>query len=143
MIFQFFRSGIVRNRAYLASSFLLFCSLSATNVSFAADRLEITDKYLQGLSDEISSPEYVTQAKEELRQTEKRELTLHAPSTKLTQALTSIESFERLMKTEHPASYKIYSELSTPLRKSVFIRFSETKKLSMAKRLIIDLYLNL
>ena len=63
MIFQFIRSGMVRNRTYLVSSFLLCCSITAVNVSFAADRLEITDEYLQGLSEEISSPEYVTQAK--------------------------------------------------------------------------------
>lgn len=143
MIFQFIRSGMLRNRTYLASSFLLCCSITAANVSFAADRLEITDEYLQGLSEEISSPEYVTQAKEELRQTEKQELALDAPSAKITRALTNIKSFESLMKSEYPASYKIYSELTTTSRKSVFVRFYQTKKLSMAKRLIIDLYLKL
>lgn len=140
MMCQLLKSGRVRNRA---SGILLCCIITVTNVSVAAEKLEITDEYLRGLSAEISSPEYVNQAKEELRQTEKHELTLNTLSPKISQALANISAFEHLLKTEYPASYKIYSELSTQSRNSVFMRFSESKKLSMAKRLIIDLYLNL
>lgn len=143
MIFRCIKAVIAHNRAYLAYGLLLCCGITAAHVSSAADNLEITDEYLQGLSEEISSPEYVTQAKEELRKTEKREQTQSAPNTQVTRALVDIDSFEALLKTEHPASYKIYSELPTNSRMSVFTRFNRTKKLSTAKRLIIDLYLNL
>lgn len=140
MIIRFIRTSIARKRVYLAYGLLLCCSIT---VSSAADKLEITDEYLQGLSEEISSPEYVTQAKEELRKTEALEKTLDAPTTQVTQALVDIDSFETLLKSEHPASYKIYSELTADSRVAVFTRFNQTKKLSSAKRLIIDFYLNL
>lgn len=143
MIVRYTRAFFARNRVYLAYSLLLFCGVTAAHVSSAADNLEITDEYLQGLSDEISSPEYVTQAKEELRKTEQLEQSQNVPSTQVSQALVDIDSFETLMKSEHPASYKIYSELPNNSKVSVFTRFNQTKKLSAAKRLIIDLYLNL
>ncbi len=143
MITRFIRSGIARKRAYLAYGILLCCGITAAHVSSAADKLEITDEYLRGLSEEISSPEYVTQAKEELRKTEKLEQSQNALTTQINQALVNIESFETLLKSEYPASYKIYSELSTNSRITVFRRFNQTKKLSIAKRLIIEIYLNL
>ena len=143
MIVQSVKAGFTRKRAYLAFCLFLGYGITGASMSFAADKLQITDEYLQGLSDEISSPEYVDQAKEGLRKTETIEETRARPTTQFTQAMIDIDSFETLLKTEHPASYKIYSELPGKSRISVFTRFNRTKKLSSAKRLIIDLYLNL
>jgi hypothetical protein len=143
MIVQIIRVGFTRKRGYLMFCLLLSCGIASANLSIAADKLQITDEYLQGLSDEISSPEYLDQAKEELRKTETAEETQAKPTTQLTQAMVDIDSFETLLKTEFPASYKIYSELPGKSRVSVFTRFNTTKKLSSAKRLIIDLYLSL
>lgn len=143
MIVQLIKAGFTRKRGCLTFCLLLSCGITSASVSLAADKLKITDEYLQGLSEEISSPEYLDQAKEELRQTETAEKTQAQPTTQVSRAMVDIDAFEELLKTEHPASYKIYSELPGKSRVSVFTRFNKTKKLSAAKRLIIDIYLSL
>lgn len=143
MIVQLIKAGFTRKRGCLTFYLLLSCGITSASVSLAADKLQITDEYMQGLSDEISSPEYVGQAKEELRQSESAEKTQAKPTAQLTQAMIDIDSFEILLKTEYPASFKIYSELPNKSQVAVFSQFNSTKKLSAAKRLIIDLYLSL
>ncbi|VAW99863.1 hypothetical protein MNBD_GAMMA21-2386 [hydrothermal vent metagenome] len=105
-----------------------------------ADNLEITDDYLQGLSDEIESPDYVLQANQEISQTKKRENKRVALDPKTKKALTSVDAFETILRTEFPASYSIYTKLTTSTRLNVFTHFRETKKLSAAKRMILDMY---
>lgn len=109
------------------------------SVSQAKD-LYITDDYLQGLSDEVNSPDYVEKAKQDLLETEKREQSQTSNSTEIQKALISLYNFEALIRTKHPSSHAIYSKLPTSARILVFDEFTKTKKLSTAKRIIIEKY---
>lgn len=102
---------------------------------------EASDEYLQGLDEEINSPEYLSQAKRDLIETEKREKKQKKLSPSALRALRSIKAFETLLKTEFPASHNIYSSLSRSSRISVFKTYKKTKTLSSAKRMIIKKYM--
>lgn len=118
---------------------LFYISASFMSVSQAKD-LYITDDYLQGLSDEVNSPDYVEKAKQDLLETEKREQSQTSNSTEIQKALISLYNFEALIRTKHPSSHAIYSKLPTSARILVFDEFTKTKKLSTAKRIIIEKY---
>jgi len=109
------------------------------SISQAKD-LYITDDYLQGLDDEISSPEYLEQAKKELRETEQREQSQSTTSVEIIKALTSMYSFESLLRKKYPSSYAIFSSLPVSEQIVIYDQFKQTKKLSTAKRLIINKY---
>ncbi len=106
-----------------------------------AQDLDITDEYLQSLDEEISGPEYLSKAKRELIETENREAIEKKLSTKAVSALDSLAAFENLLKTEYLASHNIYLRLSSRIQVAVFIKYKKTKKLSSAKRMIINSYL--
>ncbi len=106
-----------------------------------ADTNDPSDEYLQSLDEEINSPEYLSQAKRDLIETEKREKKQTKLSPSALRALRSIKSFETLLKTEFPASHNIYSSLSRSSQISVFKIYKKTKALSSAKRMIIKKYM--
>jgi len=105
-----------------------------------AKELYITDDYLNSLSDEASSPEYVAKAKKELRATEMREQSQNQLSAEIRDALGSMYNFETLIRTQYPSSHAIYSKLNTSDRVLIFDEFKKSKKLSTAKRMIIKKY---
>lgn len=120
---------------------IVFLYLSTTIISIShAEKLYITDDYLQGLDDEISSPEYLEKAKQELRETERLEQTQSVNSAEIQKALISLYNFETLLRTKYPSSHSVYSKLPTSARIIIFDKFKSTKKLSAAKRMIIDKY---
>lgn len=112
---------------------------SSISVSQAKD-LDTTDDYLQGLSDEVSNPEYLDKAKQELRATEKLEQSQTSTSTEIQNALISMYNFETLMRTKHPSTHTIYSKLPVSARIVIYNKFKSTKKLSAAKYMIIKKY---
>lgn len=121
-------------------SIILVClsfSVMSPSISQAKD-LYITDDYLKGLDDEISSPDYIKKAKQELEETEKLERSQRSTTAEIQQALTSMYSFEKLMRTKYPSSHAIYSKLPVSARILIFNKFRNTKKLSSAKRMIIE-----
>ncbi len=121
--------------------FIIFLSLATAIFSVSqADNLYITDDYLQGLDDEISSPEYLEKAKQELKETEKTEQSHSVNSAEIQKALISLYNFENLLRTKYPSSHSIYSKLPTSARIIIFDKFKTTKKLSIAKRMIIEKY---
>lgn len=117
----------------------LYFSAALLSISQAKD-LYITDDYLQGLSDEVSSPEYLEEAKQELRETEKREQSQTSTSSETQKALVSMYNFETLIRTKYPSSHTIYSKLPISARILIYDKFQNTKKLSAAKRMIIEKY---
>jgi len=120
---------------------IVFLYLSTTIISIShAEKLYITDDYLQGLSDEISSPEYLEKAKQELRETERLEQNQTVNSAEIQKALVSLYNFEDLLRTKHPSSHSVYSKLPTSARVIIFDNFKRTKKLSAAERMIIEKY---
>lgn len=143
MIFHLNCPSRVRIVASSIALIYLIIGTMLTPTALASNHLEITDDYLKGLSEEISKPEYVTKAKAELRETEKLEQSQSQPNPKVKRALGDQITFESLLQTEYPASYQIYSELSIKSRLVVFKNFRSSKRLSAAKRMIIDMYLDL
>ncbi len=117
----------------------LYLSAALTSISLA-EELYITDDYLKGLSDEISSPDYLEKAKQELRESEKREQSQTFSSSEIEKALTSMYNFETLIRTNYPSSHAVYSKLPVSARILIFDEFKKTKKLSAAKRMIIEKY---
>ncbi|MCK5387178.1 MAG: hypothetical protein KAJ39_08320 [Gammaproteobacteria bacterium] len=117
----------------------LYFSAALLSISQAKD-LYITDDYLKGLSDEVSSPEYLEKAKQELRETEKREQSQTSTSSETQKALISMYNFETLLRTKYPSSHAVYSKLPVSARVIIFDKFKSTKKLSSAKRIIIEKY---
>lgn len=105
-----------------------------------AKELYTTDDYLQGLSDEVSNPEYLDKAKQELRATEKLEQGQTTTSSEIQNALFSMYNFETLLRTKYPSSHAIYSKLPISARIIIYDNFKSTKKLSSAKRMIIEKY---
>lgn len=130
---------LLRNSIKLSALFCLCISIIFSSLSQAKD-LYTTDDYLQGLSDEISSPEYLDKAKQELRETEKRELSRSHMSSDIKTALSSMYDFETLIRTKYPSSHAVYSKLPVSSRILIFDNFRTTKKLSTAKRMIIEKY---
>jgi hypothetical protein len=116
---------------------LLFICSALISISHAKD-LYITDDYLQGLDDEITSVDYVEQAKKELAETEKQEQAQTSTSAEIKKALTSMYNFETLIKNKYPSSHNVYSRLSISTRILIYSEFKKTKKLSTAKRLILE-----
>lgn len=114
-------------------SIAIVCFLFAgTSLSFVhAEDLYTTDSYLQGLDAEVDD-EY---ARDTNTSDEGSQATNPADIRK---ALESRFNFETLLRTKHNTSYVIYTKLSTGDRVLVFERFKNTKKLSAAKRMIID-----
>lgn len=120
---------------------LIFICIFASLISVSqAKDLYTTDDYLQGLSDEVSNPEYLDKAKQELHATEKLEQSQNSTSTEIQNALISMYNFETLMRTKHPSTHAVYSKLPVSARILIYDRFKNTKKLSVAKRMIIEKY---
>jgi len=120
---------------------VVFLYLSASTISIShAEKLYITDDYLQGLNDEISSPEYLEEAKKELQETERLEQSQTINSAEIQKASVSMYNFEDLLRKKHSSSHSVYSKLPTSSRIIIFDRFKKTKKLSAAKRMIIEKY---
>jgi len=114
-------------------------SVISPSISQAKD-LYITNDYLKGLDDEISSPDYIKKAKQELEETEKLEQSQSSTSTEIQHALASMYNFETLIRTKYPSSHVVYSKLPVSARILIFNKFKNTKKLSSAKRMIIEKY---
>lgn len=131
----FFKNGLK-----LTILFCLYSGITIFSISQAED-LYITDDYLKGLSEEVESPEYLTKAKDELKETEKLEQSQAKPSSQVIAATVDLDSFEKLLKTKYPSSYFIYTKLTAKSRLIVFKKFQTSKKLSVAKREIIGTYL--
>jgi len=120
---------------------VVFLYLSASTISIShAEKLYITDDYLQGLNDEISSPEYLEEAKKELQETERLEQSQTINSAEIQKALVSMYNFEDLLRKKYSSSHSVYSKLPTSSRIIIFDKFKRTKKLSAAKRMIIEKY---
>ena len=120
---------------------LIFICIFASSISVSqAKDLYTTDDYLQGLSDEVSDPKYLDKAKQELRMTESLEQSQTSTSTEIQNALISMYNFESLMRTKHPSTHAVYSKLPVSARILIYDRFKSTKKLSAAKRMIIEKY---
>ena len=117
----------------------LFLSIALPSISQAKD-LYITDDYLKGLDDEISSPDYIEKAKQELLESEKLEQSQTFSASDIQDALTSMYRFETLIRTKYPSSHNVYSSLPVSARILIFDEFKKTKKLSAAKRMIIEKY---
>jgi len=125
----------------LQSIILVCLSLSVISPSISqAKDLYITNDYLKGLDDEISSPDYIKKAKQELEETEKLEQSQSSTSTEIQHALASMYNFETLIRTKYPSSHVVYSKLPVSARILIFNKFKNTKKLSSAKRMIIEKY---
>lgn len=130
---------LLKKSMQLSALFCISIGILFSPFSQAKD-LYITDDYLNSLSDEASSPEYVEKAKKELRVTEMREQSQNRLSSEIKDALGSMYDFETLIRTQYPSSHAIYSKLHTSDRVLIFDEFRKTKKLSTAKRMIIKKY---
>ena len=130
---------LLRKSIKLSALFCLCTGIFFSSLSQAKD-LYTTDDYLKGLSDEVSSPEYLEKAKQELRETEKREQSQTSTSSEIQKALISMYNFETLLRTKYPSSHTIFSKLPISARIIIFDEFRNTKKLSSAKRIIIEKY---
>lgn len=120
---------------------LIIMCIFASSISIThAKDLYTTDDYLQGLSEEVSNPEYLDKAKQELRATEKLEKSQTTTSAEIQKALFSMYNFENLIRTKYPSSHAIYSKLPVSARILIYDNFKSTKKLSAAKRMIIEKY---
>jgi len=131
--------AFLKNSIRLMTLICLYSSIIIFPTSYAED-LYTTDDYLKGLSDEISSPEYLNKAKQELRETEKREQSQNTSSSEVQKALISMYNFETLIRSKYPSSHEVYSKLPISARIIIFDEFRTTKKLSAAKRMIIEKY---
>ena len=129
---------LLKKSAYSSALFCLCIGYTFSSISQAKD-LYTTDDYLQSLSDEVSSPEYLKKAKQELHETEKRERSGDL-SSEVKIALGSMYDFETLLRTKYSSSHAVYSKLPASSRILIFDTFRETKKLSTAARMIIDKY---
>lgn len=126
---------------YLLSIAFTCLSLSVISISSAqAQDLYTTDDYLRGLSDEISDPDYIKGAKQDLFDTEKREKSQGSNTAEIRKALISRFNFEELIRTKYPKTHIVYSKLPTSARILIYDEFKSTKKLSVAKRMIIEKY---
>ena len=127
----------------IAIKFIVFAGLYSSLALFSASHAEdlyITDDYLKGLSDEINSPEYLEKAKQELRATENHEQSNAYTAAEIQSGLSSMYNFETLIRTKYPSSHAIYSKLPVSSRILIYDEFKTTKKLSAAKRMIIEKY---
>jgi len=131
--------AFLKNSIRLMALICLYSSIIISPASYA-EELYTTDDYLKSLSDEISSPEYLDKAKQELRETEKREQSQSTSSSEVQKALISMYNFETLIRSKYPSSHEVYSKLPISARIIIFDEFRTTKKLSAAKRMIIEKY---
>ena len=130
---------LLRESIKFSALFYLCIGVTFSSLSQAKD-LYTTDDYLQGLSDEVSSPEYLEKAKKELRATEIREQSRTHTSSDIKAALSSMYDFETLIRTKYPSSHAVYSKLPASSRVLIFDNFRTTTKRSSAKRMIIEKY---
>lgn len=116
--------------------------LTAASISVSqAEDLYITDDYLRGLSDEVSDPVYIKKAKEDLILSEQHEKDHDSDAASdVRKALISRFNFETLIRTKYPSTHNVYVTLPTSARILIYDEFKNSKKLSTAKRLIIERY---
>jgi hypothetical protein len=138
MIFGTHGCGFNKRTALLKTA-LIFVLLSNTLISQAKESYT-TDDYLKDLSDEVSSADYIKKAKQELVATEKREQSKKTRSADIQKAMLSMYNFDALIRTQYPSTHDLYSKLSINARIFIYKEFKKTKKLSTAKRMIIEKY---
>lgn len=122
-------------------AFIFLFAGTIISSAYSAENVYITDDYLKGLDDEASSPEYLKKAKKELLETELREQSSSSTTADIQKALFSMYNFEALLRTKYPSSHSVYSKLPISARIHIFDQFKSTKKLSTAKRIIIEKYI--
>lgn len=101
---------------------------------------ENEDEYLEQLSAEISKPEYLDLIEAEILTSEKTE---KEQSGNGSENYGNIAKFEGVLQKNFSASYTIYKTLSIEDRLEIFEEYKTTRKMSAAKRKIVDLYLGM
>lgn len=130
------------NYTFLLNITVACLCLTATSISVTqAEELYTTDDYLKSLSDEVNDPEYLKKARADLLVSKKHEQSQDlAAAADVRKALISRFNFETLIRTKYPSTHLVYVTLPTSARILIYDEFKTTKKLSTAKRLIIERY---
>ena len=132
-------SKVYFHRMFLMSLLSSFCLLMPAWVQ-AAD-YSIDDSYLQSLSEEADHLEYMGKAEKELRASQKVDVAQSVAVVENTRAATTGKrSFENILLNEYPYTYELYKKLASNQKQQVFEKIKETRKLSLAQKMIIDMY---
>lgn len=134
--------------------------LALTLFFFSAPRApaaESDDAYLRELKAEAQKLEILGKAKEEIRQSEEqekkqaqakgqvpdktRDQNRHKTSAK--PAITNVGEMEKALRVHAPASFNLYSTLTPEKKRFVYQAYVDSGAMSVAKRRIVELYLNL
>lgn len=128
--------GLLSCRVFTRTNAMLFACLS---LALPLSVIAADDAYLQELSQEVNKPEYVKGAESEIRASEATEKVQGDKQKEL--AYKTIESFEAILKKQYPSSHTLYLKLTTEQRLKVHQTYLKTGKLSVAKRKIVDIFL--
>lgn len=110
-------------------------------IGLHAAEYDTDDSYLQSLSEEADHLEYMGRAEKELQASRKVDTT--SPNTipeSAESASAGIQSFEQVLKKEYPYTFELYKKLGSDQKQKVFVTIKETRKISAAQKMIIDLY---
>ena len=120
---------------------LLSCFCLVMPVLVQAVEYNIDDSYLQSLSVEADDLEYMGHAEKELSASQKVDVEPTAAVVENARvATTDMRNFESILSSEYPYTYQLYKKLKTNQKSQVFEKIKETRKLSLAQKMIIDLY---
>ena len=120
----------------LLSSFYFLMPIGLQAAEYNTD-----DSYLQSLSEEADHLEYMGRAEKELLASRKVDSASPDVIQENTRsASTGIQSFESVLKSEYPYTFELYKKLGMDQKQQVFVKIKETRKISAAQTMIIDLY---
>lgn len=102
------------------------------------------DDYTRAIREEGNKLEFLNRAKEEIKQSEQKEKQAsQSASAPPAQSFKDITDFEKALYKDAPASYSLYSKLPAEKRTVIYALYQKEGKMSVAKRKIVDFYLNL
>jgi len=100
------------------------------------------DSYLDALNEEVSKPEYVRDAEQEIqRVSQQQDHDSQAMKRDVSTALTDIARFENLLQSKYPATYQVYLKLNKTSKSDVFQTFQDGRHLTDASKKVLELYL--
>jgi len=100
------------------------------------------DSYLDALNEEVSKPEYVREAEQEIqRVSQQQDHDSPAMKRDVSTALTDIARFENLLQSKYPATYQVYLKLNKTSKSDVFQTFQDGRHLTDASKKVLELYL--
>ncbi len=100
------------------------------------------NSYLDALNEEVSKPEYVKEAEQEIKRISQQQPDTSAELKQdVSSAVMDMARFENLLHSKYPATYQVYLKLNKAAQSDVYRTFQDTRELAETTKRILEIYL--